>query len=659
MAGERNSRTRTLLAGVALTILILLVYSPIRSAGFLWDDVEYITENPALRDADGLRRIWSEPGATPQYYPLVFTSFWLELRVWRESATGYHVVSVLLHAASVVLLVQILRKLGVPGAWYAGALFAIHPVMVESVAWVSERKNVLSTLFYLLSIRAYLGFRNLGGDRQPVRPRLAYGLCLVAFAAALLTKSATCTLPVALLILIWFKTGRVSRKDCVALLPHMALALAAAICTTWMETRHIGATGPRFELPAVARALIAARAIWFYVGKLIWPAGLAFIYPRWTPSTGSVRLYVGAIGLVLIVAALWVLRRRIGRGPFAAVAFFIISLAPTLGFINFYYMQFSFVADHFQYLASLGLFAAAGTGFAKLLARTRIPRFVTITLGAAALVALSVTAYRQCVAFADPRVLFSRTLAVNPDSAYAHSAMGFALQQRGQFEEAMSAYAAALRATPLERTAIYNFGGVSRAAGRLRDALQVYKACEELEPQNEHVQYMYGTVEAWSANFGEALRHYDRAVELQPRFAGAHSNAAGLLMQQGRFAESIPRLRAALQVQPEYFDARVQLAAAYDAVGQSDDAVACYRAAIGLRPSDIAARTALTDLLVRLGRLDDAHSSLMELRIEAARSGNTAVAAEADEGLQALDAARRRREPPRISPPASPSTQSS
>ncbi|HUI07690.1 MAG TPA: hypothetical protein VL486_11875 [Verrucomicrobiae bacterium] len=252
---NRHWKNRCWLLATALVVLVLVAYLPALRGGFLWDDNAYVTENQALRTPNGLGEIWFKPGTTPQYYPLVFTSFWLEYRLWRLQPFGYHLVNVLLHAANAVLLWRVLRRLEIAGAWWAAAIFALHPVMVESVAWVTERKNVLSCLFYLLAALAYFRFRPLtNGSVVRARDWRFYPLSLAFFLCALLSKTVTCSLPAVLVLLLWWKGGRIEKRDARALAPLFGLGAALGLMTVWWEERLVGAGGAEWTLSFVQRA---------------------------------------------------------------------------------------------------------------------------------------------------------------------------------------------------------------------------------------------------------------------------------------------------------------------------------------------------------------------------------------------------------------------
>ena len=343
------NRMAQVVAGALLIILAALVaYRPALPGDVLWDDDQYVSENPLLFASDGLWRIWARPSESPQYYPLVFSSFWLEAHLWGLSTFGLHLVNVLLHALNAILLWFVLRRLRVPGAWLAGAMFALHPVQVESVAWITERKNVLSGVFFLLSVAAYVRFAD-------ERRRPLYVAALLCFLCALLSKTATCFLPVVLLLLQWWKRTRLGRREALDLLPFFCVGLLLGLATIHFEKHDVGAVGDEWALSWVERGLLANRALWFYVGKLLWPANLAFNYPRWEIDATTLWQYIFP-GLTIAAVALgWRFRKRIGKAPAVALGCFVAGIAPVLGFFDVYYFRYSYVADHFLYHASMGL----------------------------------------------------------------------------------------------------------------------------------------------------------------------------------------------------------------------------------------------------------------------------------------------------------------
>ncbi|MCI0676754.1 MAG: hypothetical protein L0Y42_13380 [Phycisphaerales bacterium] len=369
------------LAGAALIVLATVVaYLPAIRGGFIWDDDLYVSANRFLRDLEGLKQIWI-PTHTPQYYPVVFTSFWIEHHLWQLNPMGYHIVNVVLHALNALLVWRLCTVLKLPGGllagWLIAAVFALHPVHVESVAWITERKNVLSAFFYLTAALAYLRFESLkdvraaptGEDARPTQtkgqPRRTsaadswgwYGLSLLLFVLALLSKSVTCSLPAALILMMLWQRKRLTIPRLAPLAPMLIIGLLLALHTAHIEREHVGAEGDDFVFSWIDRILIASNALLFYPRQLLWPQQLMFVYPRWQIDPNSVILWMAGAGAIAIGATSLFLYRRGVRGPALALAFYAGTIFPALGFVNMYPMRFSFVADHFQYLASLGIIA--------------------------------------------------------------------------------------------------------------------------------------------------------------------------------------------------------------------------------------------------------------------------------------------------------------
>ena len=334
--------------------MVFLAYQPAWHAGFIWDDDAHVTP-PELRSWHGLWRIWFEVGAVQQYYPLLHTASWLEFPLFGENPAGYHLVNIGVHAVNAVMLWLILRRLQVPGAQLAAGIFALHPVMVESVAWITELKNTLSGLFFLGAALAYLRF---DADRR----KRWYATALGLFTLALLSKTTAATLPAALLVVFWWQRGRLAwARDFQPLLPFFFLGAADGLFVAWVEWQVVGAQGADFAFTFVERGLIAGRAIWFYLGRLFWPAELIFMYPRWLVSQADAGQYVFPAAVLGGLATCWLARRR-SRAPLAAALFFVGTLFPVLGFLNVYMFVFSFVADHLQYMACVGVIAIVAAG---------------------------------------------------------------------------------------------------------------------------------------------------------------------------------------------------------------------------------------------------------------------------------------------------------
>jgi tetratricopeptide (TPR) repeat protein len=519
--------------GLLLVTFTVLIYLPVTGAGFIWDDGYYVHRNPNLQNVDGLARIWFQPGATVQYYPLVFTSFWLEYRLWGLAPVGYHLVNVLLHAGAALILWRLLALLAVPGAWVAAALFAVHPVQVESVAWVAERKNVLSGILYLASAGCFLRSALRPGAEGLSPGRRAFWTSWVLFLGALLSKTVTCTLPATLLLVLWWKRGRLRVREARSLLPFFGAALVLGAVTVWMERRYSGATGEEFDLAAADRVLIAARALCFYAGKLLWPSPLVFIYPRWDVGPSGAHLlpllpYIPCLLLVVLVpAGLWLARDRLGRAPLTAVLFFFGTFFPALGFWNIHFMKYSFVADHFQYLPCIGLlasFAAAATYLTQGLGRWR--RGLRTAGAALVLVVLAGLTWRQQASYRDMETLWRDTVRKNPSAWIAHANLAALMEARRQPER----------------------------------ALEHRRRVVEIDPTLAEGHYDLGTALASHGRWDEAIEQYGMAVRQRPAFPLAHHNLALALLSCGRIEEAIRHLEEAARLDPEWSPPLVALA---------------------------------------------------------------------------------------------------
>jgi tetratricopeptide (TPR) repeat protein len=585
---------RTWLWGLALVGGVCLAYLPVFRAGLIWDDEHYITDNPALLSARGLGQIWSEPGASPQYYPLTFTTFWFEHHVWHNQALGYHVVNVALHALSSLLLWQVLRQLNVPGAWLAAACFAIHPVQVESVAWVTERKNVLSGVFYWLALLAWLRFRPLPEAPTSWMFRWHwYAIALCCYLAALSSKTVTCSLPAVILLIAWWRQGNLTRRDWLEMAPFLALGIAFAGVTVWMEKEHVGARGPEWQFSPIERLLIAGRALAFYAGKLVWPVDLTFIYPRWKIDSGDFSQYLYPLAVLAVIAVLWFLRKRLGRGPVVAVLCFAGTLLPALGFFDVYPMRYSFVADHFQYLACAALFAlAAGISFPSGRAKTErgigLPTRSTVepltpaplpegegskltaalvtpirTAVATGLVfLLGIATWRQAHVYQNVRTIWEDTLVKNPGCWMAHNNLGKLCMEERDWPASTRHF---------QRTL-------------------------ELKPDHVNARYNLGLVEALQGFPERSIPYFESALQLQPDHPDAHTDLGMAFFELGRLADARAHLERAVQLAPRSWRAQYGLGQTMDRLGQVKQAADHYSQAIALEPHCKLAQQALRRL---------------------------------------------------------------
>lgn len=568
--------------GLLLLFLTLGAYGAALQAGYVWDDKDYLTENPLVRSLDGLRRIWFTT-QTPQYYPLVFTTFWLEHAIWGLNPFGYHLVNVLLHAANALLVWRIFHDLEVRGAWWIGAIFALHPVHVESVAWITERKNVLSGLFYLLALRQYLAFE----EQKQLR---TYLTAFFLFICALLSKSVTATLPAAILIVLWFQGKQITRRTVLLLAPFFLVGSVSGLFTAWLEVYKVGAHGAEWDLNLLQRFVLAGRILWFYAFKLIWPAELIFTYPRWTLNLGDPVQYTALIGVGLIAFALWVFRDRLGRGPAAGCLFFAVTLAPVLGFLDFYPMRFSFVADHFQYLASVGIIALVVAGAARTCEKWIGPkekwRWASTAIGTVLLAVLVVLTWRQAEIYKNAETLYRNTLQKNPGSWMAHNNLGRILFGRGEVEEAARHFRAALALQPNDSEVLNNLGPALYHQGRTSEAMDAFRRSITINPNNFRARNNLGQLLLEQGRIEEGMSELREALRLQPLYPAAHSSMGMALALQGKTAEAVEHFSKALEADLTYSKARYNLAQLLSRMGRHEEAIRLLREGVRLKAED-------------------------------------------------------------------------
>ena len=605
----RDLWQRDWLRGLLLVATIFSVYQPVWHAGFIWDDDKHVTR-PELRSLGGLGRIWIEPGATQQYYPLVHSVFWAEHKLWGDWPAGYHLANIGLHGLLALLLVKVLRQLKIPGAWPAAAIFALHPVQVESVAWVSELKNTLSGVFYLGAALAYLGF-----DRT--RHRGNYALALGLFLSGLMAKTVIATLPVALLVVFWWQRGRWSwRRDVLPLIPFLIAGVVAGLFTVWVEQKFGRARGSEYDFSIIERFLIAGRTIWFYLGTLFWPANLIFIYPRWQVSQAAGWQYLFPVAVVLLLVALVWLQRRV-RGPLAALLFFGLTLFPALGFFNVYPFRFSFVADHFQYLAGIGpiVLVTAGVtiGFNYFEKWRRISGLVFGTL----LAALGILTWQQCRTYADAETVWRTVITRNPSCWMAHNNLGLILTDQHHGDEAVQHFERAIQLKPGFVDALNNLGIALVIQGNLDGATACFQKAMQSHPEDSSIRENLGFVLAKAyhdyaitlirmGRNDEAVVQFGKALEFYPDFAEARRDLALLFLQRGQVDEAIAQFQKIQEQYPDNAMACFDLGNACFQKGQMDEAVTNYQRALKIKPGDASTVNNLGMAFLAKGMVDEA-----------------------------------------------------
>jgi tetratricopeptide (TPR) repeat protein len=536
-------------AAAVLVVITVAAYWPALHAGFTWNDDEYVVKNQTLRDLSGLRDIWFKIGPLPPYYPLVQTTFWLEYHVWGLNPFGYHLTNVSLHAVAAVLVWRVLRWLKAPGAWLAAALFALHPVHVESVAWIAQRKNVLSAVFYCAAALTYLRFRQLKDAGVSLRRSwYFYSWALLFFVVALLSERVSASLPAALLLIRWWKKGRLRGSDFLPLAPFFLLGAVSVLVTTWLEKHQVRLEAMVRYLAFPQHFLLAGRALWFYAAKLLWPSRLTFIYPYLDLNVKQWWQWFFPIVAVAVIATLWCARRRIGRPPVVALLFFAGTLFPALGFLNVHPFGYSYVADHFQYLASIGLIVLAAAGL------SRLPRVTGLGL----LGILGVLTWQQAQLYRDPQTLWRDTVKKNPGSWVSRNNLGNALVKLGKVDEAIPEYRWAIKRHPELRWSYDNLGRAYLQASRVNDAIVCFQKACEIKPSDPLTcQYLSNALLNGKAD--EGILSFQKALETKPDYAEAEYNLAVTLDQKGNTDQAVAHYRKALQLKPNFEEPKWQL----------------------------------------------------------------------------------------------------
>lgn len=560
---QSESLTRQVAIGVGILAATFACYLPATQCDYIWDDDDYVIENSTLRSTEGLKQIWSQVGATPQYYPMVHTTYWIEYQLWGLNPTGYHVVNILLHGINAILIWKLLQFLQIPGSLLAGLLFALHPVHVESVAWITERKNTLSGLFYLLSAWCFL--RTILRPPEEKLSKPLYLASLLLFAAALLSKSVTATLPAALLLVVVWKRRKFNPRDVLPVLPMLVAAIPMAIVTAWVEKNIVGTMYVDLDLSLLDRFLVAGRACWFYAAKLLLPLKLTFIYPRWNidPAVWWQCLFpLTALGLV---GSCWWQRHRLGTGTLVAILFFGGTLVPALGFVDVYPMRFSFVADHFQYLASIGLLALAAAGLTttvQRLGRTDNVQQTLVPVSAVVLVLLGVLTWSNCAKYENLDTLWSDTVRKNPTSQIAHNSLGTLRSDQGRLSESLPLLERAIKLDPQYAEAYNNLAIVYGQLGHLQKAYQSVQKAIELQPGYAKAHFNLATWFYRQGQLAQAQATLLQAIELDPEFFEAYNRLGLIFLEQGKRPEAILHFQQALKLKPDYEAARINLSRA-------------------------------------------------------------------------------------------------
>jgi len=608
--------------GILLFVATLVVYLPAGHNDFVnYDDPDYVTSNDHVLSGLSWQNIkWAfTTGHASNWHPLTWVSHMLDCQLFGKRAGPQHLVSVAIHAANVVLLFLVLSQLtkSPRRSAFVAALFALHPVHVESVAWISERKDVLSTLFFLLVLGAYEKFARAGSDPMKTRRRrMAYLAALGFFVLGLLSKPMLVTVPFILLLLDYWPLDRLKfggpsaagwPRLLVEKIPFLALSLASSIVTFLVQQKG-GAVSTSLGLGGrVANAFVAYAR---YIAKTIWPTHLSILYPHpghwpvWQVSL-SVALLVG------ITIAVFLSRR-----PWLVVGWFwfVGTLVPVIGLIQ---VGIQSMADRYAYIPAIGLFIvvawvagewiqaahkAGAPNEADIALRPRVVSF----LAAVSLAGCSLLTFIQIHYWINSETLFRHAVAVTKNNYLAYNNLGFYLSGQGKLDEALENYRKSIEINPNYEDALNNMGYALAGLNKNAEAIPYYEAALRIKPRHTEVHNNLGNALSGLGNLDEAIRHYRIVLEENPKHADAHNNLGIALAMQGKLDEAIDHFRQAIRFKSDYASAHSNLGNALAAQHQYAEAIEEYRESLRLKPDDAQAHNNLGNVLSEQGNIPEA-----------------------------------------------------
>ena len=573
---QQNNIINSLTKLIFIVVASLIVYIPAMQGGFVWDDDFYVTGNPLLAAPDGLYRIWFSKDSPSQYFPLVYTTFRFERKIWGLNPHGYHITNILLHTINSLLLWRLLYQMNIGGAWLAASIFALHPVNVESVAWITERKNVLMMFFSLLSLSAW--FRFVDSQHQSKCPWVFYAFSLLLYALAIFSKTTACTLPAAIVVLLWLKYIPIDFKRWLQIAPYVLFGAAMGILTIWWEWYHQGTDRLNLGINPIESTLIASRALWFYAGKLVWPVNLTFSYPKWKIDAADLFQYGWLLACLITALGIWYWRDKLGRGVISAIIFFVATISPMLGFLSLYTFRYTYVADHYQYMASIGpISLIAGLGCRL---RERLNDFgkgILTTVAAFVLVALGTLTWHQCHIYKNPETLWRDTIRKNQDSWMAYNNLGRWLKSQGRLNEAVNCYHQALKIKPNHDNAYFNLGIAYDKLGRYDEAIEAYKQTIKIQPAYTEAHFNLGISYSRLNRYSDAVEAFKQAINIKPAYSEAYCNLGVTYGKLGRYTEAIKACKQAINIRPDYAEAHLNLGIAHFATGDRKSALGEYK----------------------------------------------------------------------------------
>ncbi len=586
-----------LLHAAIIIVAGVWIYWPALYGDWIWDDVMYFSQNPLLNDPARLWKAWFQPGSFIEYYPIEQTVQWAQWRLWGDDTIGYHLTNVCLHLLSAFLVWRVLSKFGLRLAWVGGLIFAIHPMMVESVAWISEFKNTLSLPPFLLAMCAWIDYEE---RRQP----RDYFLALALFLVAMLCKISAAPFPAVILLYAWWKRGRIGWRDGLACAPFLLISVVLGLLTSWSGAWYMHS---QLKNPAVvdvggffSRLALAGQALSFYFAKCFWPVGPLPIYPMWKVDPASPVQYLPWLVLAGVVYWLWRRRESWGRHVLLGLGFFILTLAPFLGFIPISYMSFTWVMDHFLYVPIIGLIGIVVAGIERVdarLARSVHPLSTGILTAIMALLAFE--SHWYAAAFTGEETFWTYAVERNPGAWLPHIDLGKSLLLAGKPEQAKEHFDTVIRLEPELAEPYVNLAGALTQLGRVPEAVEALRQSLKRDPFSAEAHNDMGVLLAQTGHTAEALRDFELALRGHPFYAEAHNNMGNTLLLAGHLPEAIGQFQAALQIDPRLGEARDNLGLALAQTGRVAEAIEQFQKALQINPNDEKARASLEGLRTR------------------------------------------------------------
>ncbi|MCE0499613.1 MAG: tetratricopeptide repeat protein [Methylacidiphilales bacterium] len=599
--------------GLILILAVIAAYQPVWYAGFNWDDDYNITGNAVIIGPLGLKEIWTTSAG--QFFPLVLTTFWMEHALWGLAPLPYHLVNVFQQALCAVLLWRVLRSLQVPGAWLGAALWALHPVQVESAAWITEMKNTQSCVFYLLTILFFVKWLKASDLESRTGAGWNYGLALLFAALAMASKSSTVVLPVVLGLCAWWMESKWPWRHLMRLTPFFLMSAIATVLSMWSYTSVASAIAdPQGPRSWPQRMATSGDVVWFYLGKLVWPHPLIAIYPRWQIDASRWFSYLPLLAVIVVLFIFWLKRETWSRPWFFAFAYFLVVLSPFLGLIDQGFWRYSFVEDHLQYLACMGPLALAGAGMTRL-ADFVIPKTPGLQTAfcVGLLLVLGILSWQQAWAYESEETLWTDTLTKNPNCSTAEYNLGVVLAAKGQMDEAMGHFQKAFEINPNDAEAHNNLGGVLAKMGETDEAIEQFQKALEINPQDAKAHQNLGAVLYNKGRVDEAIEHFQKALEINPQYAEACNDLGNAFLQEKRMDEAAAEYQNALRIKPDYMEAHYNLGNVFLQKGQIDEATAQYQAVLEINPNVAEAHYNLGYVYLRKGQADEAIAQFQEV----------------------------------------------